>query len=85
MNQVILGVIFTVDPILDNCQYLNMEKLKTFIIAAYLKAQYYILVYLNAIEKALDPAHGLPRTPDIGGKATTTDLGKSIAEILNKA
>ena len=29
-----------------------MEKLKTFIIAAYLKAQYYILVYLNAIEKA---------------------------------
>ena len=39
---------------------------------------------LKAIEKALDPAHGLPRTPDIGGKATTTDLGKSIAEILNK-
>ena len=29
-----------------------MEKLKTFIIAAYLKAQYYILAYLNAIEKA---------------------------------
>ena len=29
-----------------------MEKLKTFIIAAYLKAQYYILVYLNAIENA---------------------------------
>ena len=40
---------------------------------------------LKAIEKALDPAHGLPRTPDIGGKATTTVLCKSIAEILNKA
>jgi len=39
---------------------------------------------LKAIEKALDPAHGLPRTPDIGGSATTSDLGKSIAEILNK-
>ena len=40
---------------------------------------------LNAIEKALDPTSGLPRTPDLGGKASTTDLGKSIAEILNKA
>ena len=40
---------------------------------------------LNSIEKALDPAHGLPRTPDIGGKASTSDVGKSIAEILNKA
>jgi len=29
-----------------------MEKLKTFILTAYLKAQYYILVYLNAIENA---------------------------------
>ena len=40
---------------------------------------------LNAIEKALDPVHGLPRTPDIGGKASTSDMGKSIAELLNKA
>ena len=40
---------------------------------------------LKSIEKALDPTHGLPRTPDIGGKATTTDLGKSIEEILRKA
>ncbi len=39
---------------------------------------------LNAIEKALDPAHGAPRTPDIGGKASTSDMGKSIAELLNK-
>jgi hypothetical protein len=29
-----------------------MEKLKTFIIAAYLKAQYYITTYLNAVENA---------------------------------
>jgi hypothetical protein len=29
-----------------------MEKLKTFILTAYLKTQYYILVYLNAIEHA---------------------------------
>jgi hypothetical protein len=29
-----------------------MEKLKTFIIAAYLKAQYYIITYLNAVENA---------------------------------
>ena len=40
---------------------------------------------LDSIEKALDPAHGLPRTPDIGGKASTSDVGKSIAEILNTA
>ena len=29
-----------------------MEKLKNFILAAYLKAQYYILIYLNAVENA---------------------------------
>jgi len=29
-----------------------MEKLKTFIIATYLKAQYYIIAYLNAVENA---------------------------------
>ena len=29
-----------------------MEKIKTFIIAAYLKAQYYIITYLNAVENA---------------------------------
>jgi len=29
-----------------------MEKLKTFILSVYLKLQYFIIVYLNAIEKA---------------------------------
>jgi tartrate dehydrogenase/decarboxylase / D-malate dehydrogenase len=37
---------------------------------------------LNAIEAVLDPASGGPRTPDIGGRATTTDLGKAVAEAL---
>jgi tartrate dehydrogenase/decarboxylase/D-malate dehydrogenase len=40
---------------------------------------------LSAIEKALDPSNDLPRTPDIGGKASTTDLGKSIALILSQS
>src|SRR5690606_34372828 len=37
---------------------------------------------VRAIEQALDPASGAPRTPDIGGKAGTSDLGKAIAEAL---
>ncbi|WP_427911815.1 tartrate dehydrogenase [Ramlibacter sp. MMS24-I3-19] len=37
---------------------------------------------LAAIEKVLDPKSGAPRTPDIGGKASTTDLGKAIAAAL---
>jgi tartrate dehydrogenase/decarboxylase / D-malate dehydrogenase len=37
---------------------------------------------LKAIEKVLDPKSGAPRTADIGGKASTTDLGKAIAEAL---
>jgi tartrate dehydrogenase/decarboxylase/D-malate dehydrogenase len=36
----------------------------------------------KAIEKALEPGSGAPRTPDIGGKATTQDLGKAIAQII---
>jgi tartrate dehydrogenase/decarboxylase/D-malate dehydrogenase len=35
---------------------------------------------LAAIEKALAPGSGAPRTPDIGGTAHTEDLGKAIAE-----
>ncbi|HSD53562.1 MAG TPA: tartrate dehydrogenase [Burkholderiales bacterium] len=35
-----------------------------------------------AIEKALAPGSGAPRTPDIGGAAHTEDLGKAIAELL---
>jgi len=37
---------------------------------------------LAAIEKVLDPKSGAPRTPDIGGKASTSDLGKAIAAAL---
>jgi tartrate dehydrogenase/decarboxylase/D-malate dehydrogenase len=37
---------------------------------------------LRAIEAVLDPASGAPRTPDIGGTASTSDLGRAIAEAL---
>ena len=37
---------------------------------------------LAAIEKVLDPASGAPRTPDIGGTASTSDLGRAIAKAL---
>jgi len=37
---------------------------------------------LGAIEKVLDPKSGAPRTGDIGGKASTTDVGKAIAAAL---
>ena len=34
---------------------------------------------LAAIEHVLDPANGAPRTPDIGGTASTAEVGKAIA------
>src|SRR5438128_2969539 len=37
---------------------------------------------LRTIEKVLDPASGAPKTPDIGGKASTSDLGRAIAQAL---
>ena len=37
---------------------------------------------LAAIEKTLDPKSGAPRTPDLGGKAGTTDVGKAGAQAL---
>jgi len=37
---------------------------------------------VRAIETVLDPKSGAPRTPDIGGKANTSDLGKAVAEAL---
>jgi len=37
---------------------------------------------LATIEKVLAPQSGAPRTPDIGGTASTSDLGKAIAEAL---
>ncbi len=37
---------------------------------------------LDAIERVLAPGSGAPRTPDIGGKASTSDLGRSIVQAL---
>jgi tartrate dehydrogenase/decarboxylase/D-malate dehydrogenase len=37
---------------------------------------------MKAIETVLDPKSGAPRTGDIGGKASTTDVGKAIAAAL---
>jgi tartrate dehydrogenase/decarboxylase/D-malate dehydrogenase len=37
---------------------------------------------LGAIEKVLHPQSGAPRTPDIGGTASTSDVGKAIAAAL---
>jgi tartrate dehydrogenase/decarboxylase/D-malate dehydrogenase len=37
---------------------------------------------LAAIERVLDPASGAPRTPDLGGRAGTADLGRAIVDAL---
>ena len=37
---------------------------------------------LRAVEEVLDPAHGGPRTPDLGGNARTEDLGRAVAAML---
>ena len=37
---------------------------------------------MAAIEKVLDPKSGAPKTPDIGGNANTSDVGRAIAEAL---
>ena len=37
---------------------------------------------LAAIEQVLDPRSGGPRTPDLGGQASTQDLGRAIASVL---
>nr|WP_319563424.1 tartrate dehydrogenase [uncultured Rhodoferax sp.] len=37
-------------------------------------------VILKALEQALIPDNGAPRTPDLGGNATTQDLGRAIAK-----
>ena len=37
---------------------------------------------LSAIEKVLDPKSGAPRTRDIGGDASTEDVGRAIAAAL---
>ena len=37
---------------------------------------------MKAIEKVLDPASGAPRTPDLGGTASTNDVGLAIVGAL---
>jgi tartrate dehydrogenase/decarboxylase/D-malate dehydrogenase len=37
---------------------------------------------LAAIERVLQPGSGAPRTPDLGGSATTQELGRAIAAAL---
>ena len=37
---------------------------------------------LRAIEKVLDPQSGAPRTPDLGGGASTQDVGRAIASAI---
>jgi tartrate dehydrogenase/decarboxylase/D-malate dehydrogenase len=37
---------------------------------------------LSAIEKVLAAGPDAPRTPDLGGKASTSDVGKAISEAL---
>lgn len=37
---------------------------------------------VRGIEAVLDPASGAPRTPDFGGKAKSSDVGRSITEKL---
>jgi tartrate dehydrogenase/decarboxylase/D-malate dehydrogenase len=40
---------------------------------------------LQAIEAVLAPGSGAPRTPDLGGKASTSDLGQAIAQAVGNA
>ena len=37
---------------------------------------------MRAIETVLQPGSGAPRTPDLGGTASTADVGKAIAQTL---
>jgi tartrate dehydrogenase/decarboxylase/D-malate dehydrogenase len=37
---------------------------------------------VRAVEAALDPASGAPRTPDLGGRDSTRDLGLAISQAL---
>jgi tartrate dehydrogenase/decarboxylase/D-malate dehydrogenase len=40
---------------------------------------------IGAIEAVLEPASGGPKTRDLGGRATTSDLGRAIADALAHA
>ncbi|GAA4429397.1 tartrate dehydrogenase [Acidovorax lacteus] len=37
---------------------------------------------LGAIETVLEPSNGGPRTPDLGGRASTADVGRAVAQVL---
>ncbi len=37
---------------------------------------------IGAIERVLEPASGAPRTADLGGTASTSDVGRAIAAVL---
>jgi tartrate dehydrogenase/decarboxylase/D-malate dehydrogenase len=37
---------------------------------------------MNAIEAVLQPGSGAPRTADLGGQASTSDVGRAIAAAL---
>ena len=36
-----------------------------------------------AIETVLDPASGAPRTRDLGGRSSTSDVGKAVADAIS--
>jgi len=40
---------------------------------------------IAAIETVLEPSNGAPRTGDLGGSATTSDVGRAIADALSSA
>ena len=40
---------------------------------------------VKAIETVLDPASGGPKTPDLGGGASTSDVGRAVAEAVARA
>jgi len=40
---------------------------------------------IAAIEAVLEPASGAAKTPDLGGKASTADLGRAVVEALRRA
>ena len=37
---------------------------------------------IQAIEAVLEPGSGGPRTPDLGGRASTSDLGRAVASMI---
>jgi tartrate dehydrogenase/decarboxylase/D-malate dehydrogenase len=39
---------------------------------------------VQAIETVLEPASGAPRTPDIGGRASTSDVGRAVTDALRR-